>query len=157
MHGDDAGEHARLEELAKARSKRFLALRARAEADDAEGRAAALASARHDATDDPAEILEAGYVLPRPVGLVRQHLLVGGAAQRLEAVGRVGAEVLGGPFLGDPAPRLEEAFDADPLGEMLAVVPEIEVLLVCGVDVHRRDEHPLASQRHPARLLLFFA
>jgi len=32
---------------------------------------------------------------------------------------------------------------------MLAVVPEIEVLLVGRIDVHGGDEHPLAGQRHP--------
>src|SRR4051794_3278868 len=95
---------------------------------------------------------EARYVLLRPIRLVRQHRLVGRAAQCLEAVRRVGAEILGRGFLGDPAPCLEKALDADALGEMLAVVPEIEILLVGGVHVHRRDEHPLACQGHSERL-----
>src|SRR3954447_25146266 len=149
---NDAVEHARIEKRGETRPQRVIARRARAETDDPENGAAALAPARRDAADHPAEIPEARYVLLRPVGLVRQHRLVGRAAQRLETVRRVGAEILGRGFLGDPAPCLEKALDADALGEMLAVVPEIEILLVGGVHVHRRDEHPLACQGHSERL-----
>jgi len=31
---------------------------------------------------------------------------------------------------------------------MLAVVPDIEFLLVGGIDIHRRDEHSFAGHRH---------
>src|SRR5215204_3183521 len=145
---NDAVEHTRIEKRGETRPQRVIARRARAEADDPENGAAAPAPARGDAANHPAEIPEARYVLLRPVRLVRQHRLVGGAAQCLETVRRVGAEISGRGLLGDPAPRLEKALDADALGEMLAVIPEIEVLLVRGVYVHRRDEHPLACQGH---------
>ena len=68
------------------RLQRLPVLRAGTEAHDPEDGAAALAAAFRNATNDPAEILEAGYVFLRPVGLARQHFVVGGAAQCFEAV-----------------------------------------------------------------------
>src|SRR6185312_5924792 len=46
------------------------------------------------------------------------------------------------------APCLEEAVDRNALLQVLAVVPAVEILLMCGVDVHRRQQHAFSRERH---------
>src|SRR5690606_34371989 len=47
-----------------------------------------------------------------------------------------------------PAAGFDETLDRHALGEMLAIVPQVEVSLLGWINVHGRYEHPLSDQRH---------
>jgi hypothetical protein len=48
----------------------------------------------------------------------------------------------------DIAPGFQKTFDRDPLQQMLAVIPPIEVGLIGRIDVHRGQQHSFSGERH---------
>ena len=91
---------------------------------------------------------EAGHHRLRPRRLVGEQVQVPGSRQVADMVAFVGREIFRRPALGDVAAGPMEARQIDPLVDVLAVVPLVEVALVAGLHFGIDDQHSLAVQRH---------
>src|SRR5450631_358192 len=148
MHGDDSVEFFLIELLPQCGAKCVLAPGHRPHADDAEHRTAALSAADGDSRDRADHVPETRESSLRPVGGIVQRLAIGRTVEDVERVRRIQTEVFRVAGMRDVTPGFEEAWNRDALHQMLAVIPAIELGFVCGIDVHRRQQHSFSGQRH---------